>query len=213
MRMGLDSRYGGESVTAIRRELYHIFMPKNYLEMIFHQSDGPSVEISGYVEIAESPTFTRMPSFGVSILCNDPDFIDQTVNSKGAEAYPNSLEMHDVEYMGTVSSGFDLLMDIEVSGSGNGFTIQQVTPRGDTRSLIFDTPVQARDVIRVKTHPGEKEVTVIRDGVETSVLYAIDPQSEWPMLESGTNKIGAQVTGNTIRSFYEYFWNDRYGGL
>lgn len=213
IRMGLDSRYGGGSISEIRRQLYRVLMPKNQIDLTFHRSDGPSVEISGYVEIAEAPTFARNPNFGVSILCNDPDFIDPIPKLGTGEGFPGGMDMYDVEYEGEVDSGVEFEIDIGGTGTGDGFVLQQLTPRGDTRRLIFDTPVQNLDTIVVNTHPGEKKVSVRRAGVETSILYGIDPQSQWPILEPGVNQVGVQVTGGTHQSYYEYQWYDRFGGL
>lgn len=213
LQMRLDSRYGGESIAAIRRELYEVFMPKTELQLSFSQSDFPTTKITGRIEDVESPRFTQNPYFAVSIHCNDPDFVDPEYTIQTGEAYGHTMSLRDVEYVGNVDSGIELQIDITVSGTSSGFVLQQNTPRGDTRRLIFDTPLQSRDRIYVNTHPGEKEVEVARDGSRTSILYAIDPQSEWAILESGTNQIGVQVTGETLQSYYEFKWFDRYGGL
>lgn len=213
MQMRLDSRYGGGSVSEIRRELYRVFMPKNELHMVFHPTNGPSLETRGHVEDIQAPMFTKDPGLGVSIHCNDPDLIDPIPVSFAAEGYPGGMFMVDVEYEGSVASGIELDVYISGSGTGNGFVLQQVTPRGDTRSLIFSASIQTGDIIEINTHPGQKSVNVVRGGTSTSILYGLDPQSQWPMLEPGTNRIGVQVTGGTHQSYYEVDYYNRYGGL
>lgn len=213
MRMHLDSRYGGGPVAEIRRELYRVFMPKNELHMVFHQDDGPTVETWGHVEEVAAPMFTKDPGLGVSIHCNDPDLIDPTPIDSSGEGYSGSMQLIDVEYEGSVASGIEFEIDISGAGSGSGFVLQQVTPRGDTRRLIFSAALQNLDTIQINTHPGQKEVSVLRGGISTSILYGLDPQSQWPMLEPGTNKIGVQVTGGTYQSYYEFDYYNRYGGL
>lgn len=213
MQMRLDSRYGGGSVAEIRRELYRVFMPKNELHLVFHQDDGPSVETWGHVEDIQAPMFTKDPGLGVSIHCNDPDLIDPTPRTSTGEGYSGSMHLIDVEYEGSVASGIEFEIDISGSGSGSGFVLQQVTPRGDTRRLIFSASLQNLDTIEINTHPGQKDVNVRRGGTSTSILYGIDPQSQWPMLEPGTNKVGVQVTGGTYQSYYEFDYYNRYGGL
>lgn len=213
LQMGLDSRYGGLSNTEIRHELYRVFMPKTQVRLTFSQTTKPPVEISGHVEIVSAPIFTKEPSFGVSILCNDPDFINPVLNTYSGEGYPSGMAMYDVDYAGTVASGVEIEVNMNTNATGQGFEVQQTTPRGDNRSLIFSTPLLGGDGIIIKTHPGQKEVLVRRDGAETSILYGVDPQSEWPMLEPGLNKLGVRVTGDTEQSYYEVDWHDRYGGL
>lgn len=213
LQMRLDSRYGGESIAAIRRELYEVFMPKTELQLSFSQSDFPTTQITGRIEDVESPRFTRNPYFAVSIHCNDPDFVDPEYTMQAGEGYGSTMVLWDIDYVGTVDSGIEFEIDISGSGTSSGFVLQQNTPRGDTRRIIFDTPLQNYDRIHIHTHPGEKEVEVARAGSRTSILYAIDPQSEWPILEPGTNQIGVQVTGGTYQSYYEFKWLDRYGGL
>lgn len=213
IRMNLDSRFGGVSVSQIRRNLYAMFMSKTELTLTFHSSDMASVEISGIVEDVASERFTKDPTFGMSIHCNDPDFIDISPKQGEGEGYSGSLAMHEIDYAGSVDAGIDFEIDISGSGSGNGFVLQQITPRGDTKSLIFDAELKHNDTIVIRTHPGVKEVAVRRADVETSILYGIDPQSQWPILEPGLNQIGVQVTGGTYQSYYQYKWHDRFGGL
>lgn len=213
LQMGLDSRYGGPSVTDNRHELYRVFMPKTQVRMTFTLAGKPPVQSTGYVEVVSAPSFAKNPSFGVSIICDDPDFIDPEPKMQAGEGFAYGLQLYDIEYIGSVSSGIQLELGMNQSATGQGFEFKQVTPWGDTRSLIFQTPLLGGDTIIIKTHPGEKEVLVRRGGTETSILYGLDPQSEWPLLEPGLNQVGARVTGDTQQSYYEVFWHDRYGGL
>ena len=213
LQMGLDSRYGGLSNTEIRHELYRVFMPKTQARLTFSQTTKPPVEITGHVEVVSAPIFTKEPTFGVSILCNDPDFINPVPDTFSGEGYPSGMVMRDVDYAGTVASGVEIEVSMNNSATGQGFEVRQTTPRGDNRSLIFQTPLLGGDDVIIKTHPGQKEVLVRRNGSETSIIYGVDPQSEWPMFEPGLNKLGVRVTGDTEQSFYEVFWHDRYGGL
>lgn len=213
MRASLDSRFGGATVAALRRSLYEMFMPKTEMRWVFHETDFPTVEISGIVEDVASERFGENPTFGVALRCDDPDFIDPEPKESTGEGYAGYMHLKDVEYVGSVDSGVEFEIDIAGSGLGSGFVLQQVTPTGVTRRLIFNAPLQNQDTILINTHPGQKRVSRKRGSDEVSILYGIDPQSQWPMLETGTNRIGVQVTGGTYQSYYVFNYFDRYGGL
>lgn len=213
VRMSLDSRFGGGSVAQIRRMLYSLFPTKTKLKMVFHELGMPPVEISGIVEDAVSPRFTDEPTFAMSIHCNDPDFVNPVPHMDTGEGFPTSMNYKTVEYEGSEDSGLSIEVDVSGTGTGSGFIVQQITPTGSTRRLIFSADVRAQDTILIETHPGQKEVLLRRNSEDTSILWGIDPQSQWPMLQSGTNQIGFQVTGGTYQSYYEFRYHDRFGGI
>lgn len=213
VRMSLDSRFGGAPIYRLRQDLYKIFMPKNAVKLVFHQTDLPNIEIEGIIEDVASERFTDDPTFGMAIRCNNPDFVDPVAKTYTGEGFPASMNFQSVEYEGTVDSGLEFEIDLSGSGIGTGFVLQQITPNGDTRSLMFTAQVANHDTILINTNPGHKEVLLRRAGSATSILYGIDPQSQWPILEPGINQIGVQVTGGSHQSYYEFHYYDRYGAV
>lgn len=213
VRMSLDSRFSGVPVSQMRQELYKMFMSKTPLDMIFVQDDHARVQIKGIVEDVAAERFTKTPTFAMSIHCNDPDFISTAFKLGTGEGYATTMVTHPVEYNGTVDSGIEFEIDINGTGTATGFILQQVTPSGQTRRLIFDAPIANSDTLFINTHPGQKSATRRRAGNNLSILYGIDPQSQWPILEPGINQIGVQVTGGTYQSYYQYLYYERYGAL
>lgn len=213
VRMALDSRFSGTSVSELRRLLYSTFMSKTQIRITFHSSDMSLVTIDGIVEDVVSPRFTKEPTFAMQVRCDNPDFIDPIPVVGSGEAYSSSMIMKTVDYQGTVESGLEFEIDIDGVGEAVGFTIQQKTPSGAVKNLAFNAQIQSLDTIVINTHPGQKSVIRQRAGSPTSILYGIDPQSHWPILEPGVNEIGIRVSGGTYQSYYEYKYHTRYGAL
>lgn len=149
-----------------------------------------------------------------SIVCYDPDFVDPEEVMRSAEAHPGStISWRSVEYDGTVPSGFRLQLEMNASGTGEGFVVYVRHPNGDVKSLEFRAPLLGGDDIHISTVPGDKYAKLIRNGSESSILYGVSPQAQWGYFMPGSNEFAVKVTGDTEQSYYEFFYNKRYGGL
>ena len=211
--LGLDPRYGGGSVSALRRKLYSTLSPEMKVDMTFSMAGEPPVVISGVVESLDTPIFTKTPMAMASIVCYEPDFVDPVEVMRTGEGYPSAVDWRTVEYDGSVPTGFRLELHLNASGTGEGFVVYVRHPNGDVRSLEFRAPLQGSDDIHISTVPGDKYATLIRNGSESSILYGVSPQAQWGYFMPGSNEFGVQVTGDTQQSYYEFFYNKRYGGL
>lgn len=211
--LGLDPRYGGGSVSALRRQLYSVLSPETKVDMTFSMAGEPPVVISGVVESLDTPMFTKTPMAMASIVCYDPDFVDPVEVLNTGEGYPFSIAWRPVEYDGSVPTGFRLELYMNALGTGEGFVVYVRHPNGDVQTLEFRAPLQGEDIIHISTVPGDKYVKLIRDGSESSILYGVSPQAQWGYFMPGSNEFGVQVTGDTQQSYYEFYHNKRYGGL
>lgn len=211
--LGLDPRYGGGSVSALRRQLYSVLSPETKVDMTFSMAGEPPVVISGVVESLDTPMFTKTPMAMASIVCYDPDFVDPVEVLNTGEGYPFSIAWRPVEYDGSVPTGFRLELYMNALGTGEGFVVYVRHPNGDVQTLEFRAPLQGEDIIHISTVPGDKYAKLIRDGSESSILYGVSPQAQWGYFMPGSNEFGVQVTGDTEQSYYEFYHNKRYGGL
>lgn len=211
--LGLDPRYGGGSVSALRRQLYSVLSPETKVDMTFSMAGEPPVVISGVVESLDTPMFTKTPMAMASIVCYDPDFVDPVEVLNTGEGYPFSIAWRPVEYDGSVPTGFRLELYMNALGTGEGFVVYVRHPNGDVQTLEFRAPLQGEDIIHISTVPGDKYAKLIRDGSESSILYGVSPQAQWGYFMPGSNEFGVQVTGDTQQSYYEFYHNKRYGGL
>lgn len=208
LTLGMESMYGGESVSAIRQRLYRFFMTKREVILRFFMDDGLNVEIRGRVESNDPPMFTREPEMVIQVRCFDPDFLEQ------APAVINGNTTSDdtaiaVNYDGTVETGFQFKMLINRSISE--FTIYLQSTDGTTRSLPFAAPLLSGDILILSTQSGNKFARVIRNGEETSLLYGISPYANWLELYSGINNLRVYAEGSAIP--YQIIYTKRHGGL
>ena len=212
--LGLDPRYGGGSVRALRQNLYSTLSPEMKVDMTFSMAGEPPVVISGVVESLDTSMFTKTPVAVASIVCYEPDFMDPVEIMGSGEGYPGeTISWRPVEYDGSAPTGFRLELILNADGTGDGFVVYVSNPNGDVRSLEFRAALQGRDRVHISTVPGDKYAKRIRSGSESSILYGVSPQAQWGYFMPGSNEFAVKVTGDTQQSYYEFFYNKRYGGL
>lgn len=207
-QLGLEPDYVKQTVRDIRSRLYGFFMPKTSVDLTFRMADGLSVDISGTVESFESVLFSNEPVVNISIMCFDPDFYEPEKVLINGSTVPNTTDTF-IDYVGTVEAGinFTLIPNRDVSE----FTIYNSPPDGSFRSLDFSAPLLAGDLLSINTLPGQKEVALTRNNTNSSMLYAMSPQSSWIDLQPGSNSIRVYAEGAPIQYIITY--SKRYGGL
>lgn len=206
--LGLYPDYLTETVRSLRKRLYRYFMTKSEVNLRFYDSDGLVVEIAGRVESLDTVLFSDTPEAVISILCFNPDFAELNSEVLSGTTVETSTET-TVVYDGSVETGiqFKIFPDRSVSE----FTVYHRPPDGSLRQLDFSSPLIAGDEVTVSTAPGAKSATLKRSGVDTSVLYALSPQSNWIELQPGTNYIRVYAVGNPIP--YQIEYTNKHGGL
>lgn len=209
--LGLDSRYGGGSVTEIRRRLDLFFMPGMDADLRFVMDDGRILRILGVVESNEVSIFLRDPVATISIMCFDPDLVDTETVNVGAEAF-TTPSWYDLENQGTVDTGLLFEFTINNSAPSSGFELRH-RMLGETayKTLDFSANLEAGDQIRIATHPGSKIATLNRGGVLQSILSGVSTTAEWFQLKPGQNQICALI--NEEQTYYEMTYSHRYGGI
>jgi hypothetical protein len=208
MKVVIDPDYSTDSVRSLRRHLYSFFMPKTPVDLRFIDDDGLEVNILGRIESFESPIFTDKPQADISIICFDPDFVDQEpVETSGNTTSGSTEVLYD--YVGTVETGINF--KLYVDRTLTQFTIYHRPPDGIMRTLDFAANLVAGDVVEINTVPGNKYAQLNRTGTVSSLLYAVSPQSNWISLEEGNNHIRVYATGAAIP--YDLNYTPRYGGL
>lgn len=213
MTLGLDSRYGGGSVTDIRRRIDQFFMPGMMLYMQYYMSNGLTVGISGLVESNEPVIFSKDPQVVISILCFNPDFRDTELVVQGFEARTTTT-WNDIDYGGTVSSGFDIEFSINGSEASDGFVLQHYSSESNEYKILrFWANLEPLDRVIISTYPGSKRASVVRGGSSFSILYGVTPESDWFQLEPHvTNRLSARIIGPTS-TYYEVSFRNRYGSI
>lgn len=217
-----------ESIEDIRQKTYKYF-PINQRVYITVETDNHTLETEGYIETNELYIFSKNEGTNISIICPDPFFysknIVETVFS-GVEPlfeFPFSneslttslLEFGAIQnkteqvivYEGDGKVGISIY--IHALGSVSNIKIANVKTREimilntDKLSTLTGSGIKAGDNIVINTQKGNKNVTLIRDGVRTNILNCIEKGSQWFTLVKGDN-IFAYTTdsGSSNLQFY-----------
>lgn len=217
-----------ESIEDIRQKTYKYF-PINQRVYITVETDNHTLETEGYIETNEPYIFSKNEGTNISIICPDPFFysknIVETVFS-GVEPlfeFPFSneslttslLEFGAIQnkteqvivYEGDGKVGISIY--IHALGSVSNIKIANVKTREimilntDKLSTLTGSGIKAGDNIVINTQKGNKNVTLIRDGVRTNILNCIEKGSQWFTLVKGDN-IFAYTTdsGSSNLQFY-----------
>jgi hypothetical protein len=215
--LGLDPKYAIQDAKELRDQLYPYFMPKLQSLLTFKMFDrfAPNlvlgnldVNIVGRVETFEAPLFTNDPQVDIVLRCFDPDFYDPNlVTVEGATS--SDMTETIVEYAGNIET--DTLLTMLVDRDVSDFSIYFTSTDDSLKTIDFSYPLVSGDILRIASKVGSKSVTLTRDGVDTSILYAISPQSAWLELRAGTNSIVVYTPGAPIGFEIQYI--NKYGGL
>lgn len=207
LKILLEPEWGQETVRDLRRRLYDVLMPKSAVTLKFTFSDEDPLWISGRVESFETSLFSPDPAVDISIICFDPDFYDPTPEkTSGVSTALNTATTYN--YDGTVETGF--LFTLRPNRAMTAFSIYNTTGEG-TRQLDFNGALQNGDVLQISTVPGSKFVRLTREGVVSSFLYGVTPQSDWLDMQPGENLIRVYALGNSVPFDLEYI--RKFGGL
>lgn len=216
----------GYTIEDLRGLLYKCFMPASTVGLRFSRTVNPllhiddgvgpvqNLEIIGIVESMETAVFTKDPQVNVSIMCYDPDFID--------DGFPGSIDANTISDLSDTSTWNFAAYD----GSSNGpvrlimnvdrtlteFTIYHKPPNGVIQSMDVSASFIAGDQVDISTSPGSKWARLTRAGTTSSILYAVSPQSTWIAMQPGVdNHVRVYATGAGIA--YNLSYSNRYGGL
>lgn len=207
-KMGVDVSQVYGSVQDLRRKLMGFLMPKSEVTLRFFDTAYPAVDIVGIVESFDWPLFVQEPDVTLSIICDQPDFVD-LMTVVAVDTTTPTLENTLIEYPGSIETGFTFRMLAD--RALDGFTIYHRSASGTLSTLEFQYSLIAGDLVEICTISGEKEVMLTRAGTRSSIMYAKAPYSNWINLFPGTNYISVVTGGTPIEYTLEYV--NRYGGL
>lgn len=208
INLDLDPDFDETTYESARTELYKWFMPKAKIRQTYYMSTGLSLNIDGIVESNDSPIFDEDPDVSVSLMCFDPDFIDDQVVSLDWTSVDDITNL-PIEYPGTIDAG--TIVTLHVNRNIDGFSIYNTVEEGLTYQLDFSGILLNGDVLVISSLKGNKGITLTRAGISSSFLFGRSSQSSWINLENGTNQFRVFAEGDPIPYTLEYAV--RYGGL
>lgn len=215
--LGLDPNLAEQDVESLRRELYNYFMPKSATSLTFSMYDRFATNIllqklalfiDGRIESFEAPLFEQNPEATLSIMCFNPDFVDPRVVEFDGSSVADLTET-TLAYDGTVDTG--IVFSIMPDRALTAFSIYHRPADQTLRSVDVQYPLAAGDILTVSSVRGDKYARLLSGGVETSVLYAVSPQSAWLELQPGDNDLRIYADGAPVP--YKITYTNKYGGL
>lgn len=200
-----------QTIRELRSGLYQFFMPKSEITLTFYMADGLVVHTVGRVESCGAPLFSQEPQMDISVICFDPDFIENNTVEIHSTFTTTDTSPHLVQVNGTVNTGLTLLT-FTAPKVLSEFTIYHTTPSGEVRTMLISAPLILNDVVKLCTIKGSKSITKTSSGVTTSMMWAVSPQSTWVLLEPGANTLYLNASLTTPAPVLVDY-NNRYGGL
>lgn len=202
----------GQSMSQLRHEVYRYFMPELQLSLIFHTNDMENVRIDGFVESVEPNIFSQDPEMQISIICPRPDFIGDDLHQFFGEVVTGSLTT-EIEYTGTVSHGFDLLVSNDDDSYTGPVRITNVNGSFHENLLVGRVKLNSDKRLRVATVPTRRRIQSedVSSDIRSSILGRMVKTSTWPILFPGTNEF--KVKAHTSSPTWHLTYYNRYGGL
>jgi len=208
MKLGFDPDFVTNTVQSLRSALYDYLMPKDNILLGFYIDGQIYAVTEGQVEDFNNSMFSADPEVDISILCYDPDFYgpaEETLTS----ATVSDTNTNTITYEGSSETG--VIFTLNVNGLVSTFSLYNTTPENEVQVFTVHGSFGIDDVVTISTIPGSKSVTLLRAGVETSILYDLDPTSDWISLKKGDNQFRAFSPGSPIP--YTVTYVPKYGGL
>lgn len=198
-----------------RQRTYKYFPIKKPLTFLI-ETDNRIVETVGIVETNEPDIFSKDESNQISLVCDDPYFYSAGENGHNITVFfgieplfefifsnesvtEPLLEFGSIEnetektiyYDGDSEIG--ITINIHATGSAGNITIYNTGTRevmkidaGKIESLTGSGIITGDDII-ITTMRGNKKITLLRNGIYTNILNALDKDSDWFQLTKGDN--------------------------
>lgn len=198
-----------------RQRTYKYFPIKKPLTFLI-EADNRILETIGYVESNTPNIFSKDESNQISLVCDDPYFYSAGENGHNVTIFFGTeplfefifsnesvdeplLEFGSIEnetektiyYDGDSEIG--VVITIHALGDVGSITIYNT---GTREVMIIDankieamtgSGIVAGDDIVISTVRGKKSITLLREGVYTNILNALDKSSDWFQLTKGDN--------------------------
>ena len=226
------------TIEAARLRTYKYFPIKKQVRLLF-ETDARFAEVVGYVESNEPVIFSNRQTTQISILCPDPAFYEagesQTVFSgiRPMFEFPfsnESLEEDLIEfgqilldtrailtYNGDIDTG--VIITINATGAANDINIFNTMTYEkmiiDTNRIVALTGqgFGQGDAIIISTIRGNRYARLLREGVYTNIISALDKNSDWFQISSGDNLFAFTAAGGESSLMINFVYRNAYGGI
>ena len=196
------------------RQMTYKYFPVKRNVRLHVETDNRSCYVDGRVESNEPDIFSKEEGCQISILCADPHFYalaEDMLSFYGATPMfefpfenPDREEpliefgkirlstSGNVPYTGDSEIGVTIV--IYAGGEATGLTIYDLETRQifkindeKLKTIMGGTGITKGDQITINSEKSKKSVTLLRSGVETNILNAVDRPIGWFELYKGNN--------------------------
>ena len=226
------------SVEVNRHKMYRYFQLKRSTNLLF-ETDERTVQIDGYVENIDTGVFAQAEQSQISILCPDPYFYstgdsqESFSGVRGLFEFPfsneslteNLIEFGEIRfdtrsvltYEGDADTG--VTIDIHVNGEAEGITLykpdtsERMIIDTDKIKKLMGSGLMYGDDILFSTIPGQKSIQLLRNGVYTNIIGALQRDSDWFQLSAGDNVFAFAATKGDRNLLITFTYRNTYGGV
>lgn len=209
-----------------RIALYRYIKPKRYIK-VYVKNGLRDVNISGYVESLEVNPFSNKLMCQVSIICNNPYFVDNTQSIVDFTSTVNLFEfpfdapveglafseivtnqIKTIRNMGEIECG--ALFEINATGS----IVEPTVINTDTlERFTLNIELYAGDKLTINTENRTKQVILERNGEKKNVINTIDNISTWLKLAIGINNFTYKTVYGDENLKLKIYHNNVYLGV
>lgn len=226
------------SVEEARQRTYKFFPVKKPVTLLV-ETDNRVVETIGYVESNEPVIFSKQENTQISIVCPDPYFYEAATNEMAfvgvqpAFEFPfennslteNMLEFGEIrldtranlDYEGDADTG--VVINIHVSGEASGITLYNTVTREsmkidtDKIATITGKALMQGDDIIISTLKGNKYMKLLRNGVYSNIIAALNKDADWFQITNGRNVFSFTAVVGEKNLIVTFNYRNAYGGV
>lgn len=231
-----------KSIEDARLKVYNFFRIKDWVNLVFYTTNR-ILQLTGYVESAETDIFSSDETATISIICVDPWFYSSNYSelsfsgttpmftfpfsSKLGSNIPSERLMFgsvsidtrtDIMYEGDIQTGFD--MNINFLGSDfhniyfyNMDTRERMNMYTDQITKLTGTPLQYGDELQISTISGKKVAYLLRNGEYRNVISMIDKNADWFQLTKGNNTFAFASDYGVENISIQLSYREAYAGI
>ena len=198
-----------------RIKIYGVLKPKQFVRA-YYKSKTRNVYIDGYVQSVHLSHYEKKQICTVTILCPRPFFKDADLVTEelGATHGLFHFPFWSTETPKEIVFGFiDPTGYIEIENNGDvqtglifelhaADTIEnpKIIDYNTGDFMQLNTIMQPSDTIIIDTNPGEKTITLIRDGIETNLFNSLARGSTWLQLDFSGGAYAYEVAAGMLSS-------------
>lgn len=231
-----------KTIEDARLKLYNFFRIKDWVNLVFYTTNR-ILQLTGYVESAETDIFSSDETATVSIVCVDPWFYSSTYSeisfsgtmpvftfpfsSKLGSNVPSeklifgtiSIDTRtDIMYYGDIQAGFNMRINFRGTKFHNIYfynmgTRERMNIYTDQIELLTGSPLGPGDELQISTISGEKSAYLLRDGNYRNAISIIDKNADWFQLTKGNNVFAFASDAGVEDVSISLSWRDAYAGI